>query len=57
MTPSEIKMVRVTLETIYRLQERTESALLPDMEDTPTARDENKQAQHLVSVLLDILPE
>ena len=43
------------LKTVQNLLERADCALLPQMEDTPTARDEIKQARHMLSVVIDCL--
>ena len=51
------KLETECLYQIQRLLERADSALIPDMVDIPTARDEVKQAEHLLSVLLECMEE
>jgi len=53
MDKKERKLVIALLKQTYDLLERANCALLPDMEDVPTARAETQMAQELVSLFID----
>jgi hypothetical protein len=48
-------LITVVLEQVYNLLDRADTVLIPGLVDAPTAKDEVRQARHLLSVLMDCL--